>query len=91
MAAAARGHGESAKLLLAAGADINARSDFGRTPLMVAIRNGQYGVGRMLVESGARVGERDENDKTALAYAEEATKDDEQARLVALLRKAGAQ
>jgi ankyrin repeat protein len=46
---------ESAKLLVAAGADINEASNAGWTPLLMATNNRNYVLGKFLVEKGADV------------------------------------
>jgi ankyrin repeat protein len=46
---------ESAKLLVAAGADVNQTSNAGWTPLLIATNNRNYQLGKFLVEKGADV------------------------------------
>jgi len=46
---------ESAKLLLAAGADINQASEYGWTPVLTATENRHYILGKYLIEHGADV------------------------------------
>jgi 26S proteasome non-ATPase regulatory subunit 10 len=53
--AAMAGHKDIVVLLLAKGADINARANLGRTPLHWAAWNGHYEVARILVAHGANV------------------------------------
>jgi len=53
--ASRQGDLESAKLLLAAGADINQPSDYGWTPLLTATQNRHYILGKYLMENGADV------------------------------------
>jgi ankyrin repeat protein len=53
--ASRQGDLESAKLLLAAGADINQPSDYGWTPLLTATQNRHYILGKYLMERGADV------------------------------------
>ena len=43
------------KHILAAGADLNARTEWGDTPLHYAAQNGAYFVVRQLIEKGAEV------------------------------------
>ena len=45
---------QGAKLLLAAGADVNAQGDMGYTPLHVAVANGSVPMVTLLLEAGAR-------------------------------------
>lgn len=88
MYAVALGQVEVAGLLLEAGANVTAKNNAGRTPLMAAARNGQVEAARLLLQRGARAGDTDEDDKTALAYAEALSPGDRRTSLVALLRKA---
>ena len=53
--ASRQGDLESAKLLLAAGADINQPSDYGWTPLLTATQNRHYILGVYLMDHGADV------------------------------------
>jgi len=68
--AAALGNMETVDLLLANGADIESRDKDGRTPLLIAMSNRQYGVAQVLVVHGADVDARDDlDDDTALHFA----------------------
>jgi ankyrin repeat protein len=51
--AAREGDVESARLLLAAGADVNQTSEYGWTPLLTATQNRYYELGAFLLEHGA--------------------------------------
>jgi ankyrin repeat protein len=53
--AAREGDLESAKKLIAAGADVNQQTEYGWTPLLTAVNNRNYQVAKLLVESGADV------------------------------------
>jgi ankyrin repeat protein len=53
--AAERGHAGVAALLIERGANVNAQSDFGRTPLHEAAQNDQVAVARLLLDRGADV------------------------------------
>jgi ankyrin repeat protein len=53
--AAREGDLESAKKLIAAGADVNQATEYGWTPLLTAVNNRNYQVAKLLVESGANV------------------------------------
>ena len=53
--AAREGDVESAKALVAAGADINQTTEYGWTPLLAATNNRHYTLGGMLMERGANV------------------------------------
>jgi hypothetical protein len=58
---------------------------------MIAAMNGSMNTARFLLQRGARIDVRDEDDRSALAHAREALKDDERTRMTTLLTKAGAQ
>lgn len=66
--AARRGGVEAARLLLAAGAEIDARNDAGRTALIEAVRARHYLVAELLLDHGADASFRDGAGKTALDY-----------------------
>jgi ankyrin repeat protein len=53
MWAAAEGHSEAVQALIAAGAEINARSKAGFTPLLFAVREGRAEVVKILLKAGA--------------------------------------
>ena len=55
MGAAGRGHLDVVKALIALGADVNAKSDHGRTALTEAVKNGNVEVVRLLLRKGADV------------------------------------
>lgn len=55
---------ESARLLVAAGADVNQTSNAGWTPLLMATNNRNYQIGKFLIEKGADV-----NKANATAFA----------------------
>jgi ankyrin repeat protein len=60
---------ESAKLLVAAGADVNQISNAGWTPLLMATNNRNYQLGKFLVENGADVNKANVNAFTPLYLA----------------------
>jgi ankyrin repeat protein len=57
------------KLLLEKGADIEARDEQGKTPLIRAATYGQAGIARLLLDKGARIEARDPDGATALISA----------------------
>lgn len=67
--AAFAGHQEIVELLLAAGADINARSTNGSTVLMMAVREGHAELARRLLAAGADPSLRNEAEEDALQWA----------------------
>ena len=69
MFAAREGDLESARLLVAAGADINARGGDGKDALSLAIFNGGYDVASFLVDKGANVNQPDAKRFTPLFWA----------------------
>jgi uncharacterized protein len=86
------GHREVASLLLARGADVNARSKSTRfakenTPLHAAAANRQIGVAELLLEHGADVNAKDGSGFTPLALAANSKND----LLVVILLEKGAQ
>jgi hypothetical protein len=93
MAAAADGATDSLLALLDAGADLHARSEFGRTPLIVAVRNAEADAVRLLLAHGARVADQDLEGNTALAHARDidaGEASERRTRIIALLTRAGA-
>ena len=67
--AARDGHAEVVRLLLAAGADVNAQNQFGYTALMGAAFHGHFEVVRLLLAAGADVNTQDQGGSTALILA----------------------
>lgn len=67
MHAAAFGSIEAVKLLLDAGADVNAKNDFGATALLWCARDGEKA--RLLIEHGADVNARSKQGRTPLMLA----------------------
>jgi ankyrin repeat protein len=60
---------ETMKLLLASGADVNAKNKFGYTPLHIASYHGQIRATELLLASGANVSVRDNSGQTPLDIA----------------------
>lgn len=69
MYAALSGNTEAIKLLLAKGADVNARNKLNRTALMFAALSADSGAVKLLLEKGAAVNLTNELGYTALMYA----------------------
>lgn len=69
----ANGHYESAKLVLNAGADVNAKGEDDRLPLLIAVddEHSNLDMVEMILEKGAKVGVTDEDGRTPLAIAVE--------------------
>ena len=85
-AAAETGQTAVAKTLLAAGADVNARTEAGQTPLHLAVQNGHAAAAELLLSAGADVNAKDRLARPALLYAVE----DGRADLTGLLMAHGA-
>jgi ankyrin len=67
--AAREGELESAKLLVAAGADVNQTTEYGWTPLLTATNNRHYALGEYLIEHGADVNKANKGNWTPLYLA----------------------
>ncbi len=63
------GFKDIAELLIANGADVNARNSYGTTPLFVAARKGDTAIAGLLVSNGADVNAKDSGGATALIDA----------------------
>ena len=74
--ASRKGHKEVAELLIAKGADVNAKNDFGVTPLHYAADYGQREIIDLLITKGADVNATDFIGMTPLDSAEEVDEDD---------------
>jgi ankyrin repeat protein len=66
---AAKGDIEAVKQHLAAGVDVNAKSDDGGTPLLYAAAYGHKKIVELLIAAGADVNVKNENGKTTLHFA----------------------
>lgn len=71
-----RNHLAAMRALIAAKADVNARAEWGITPLMVAAKSSPEAVGALLA-AGARVGDVNVDGQSALGYAVGADSDGE--------------
>ena len=69
MWASYRGHAGIVKALLAAGADVNAASNYGRMALIIACKEGHLEAARVLVASGANVNAVNQDGDTPLNCA----------------------
>jgi len=69
--AASGGHKEIVELLIAESADVNAKSDDGRTPLHFAATSGHKEIVELLISKGANVNEEDVSGNTPLHDAAE--------------------
>jgi ankyrin repeat protein len=67
--AASTGHLGACRLLLASGADVNARTDDQRTALHFAAKDGHADICAYLLEAGAKIRARDSEGMTAMAIA----------------------
>ncbi|KAH6677835.1 hypothetical protein F5X68DRAFT_213303 [Plectosphaerella plurivora] len=76
------------KLLLEHGADVHTRYLQGKTPLMLAV-SGQDSIDviMMLLEMGARVGDRDKNGHNAIWHARQGQPTRERRQTIAILEK----
>ena len=67
--AALKGQKEIAELLIAKGADVNAKYDRGWTPLLWAAREGHKEIAELLIAKGADVNAKDDGGATPLDLA----------------------
>jgi ankyrin repeat protein len=67
--AAREGDVESARRLIAAGADVNQQTEYGWTPLLTAVNNRNYRVATLLIENGADVSRANKGGWTPLYLA----------------------
>ena len=69
MWALSEAHVDAARALIAAGADVHARSDSGFTPIMFAVRTGNMDAVTMLIDKGADIHAADNDGSTLLHIA----------------------
>ena len=69
MQAACAANSEITRILIAGGADINAKDDNGNTALMLAAKSANAEVAGELILAGADIDAKDKNGNTALMYA----------------------
>ena len=74
--AAAGRHGEVARLLVEAGADVNAKQDKGWMPLHAAAQNGDVEMARLFLDRGADPTAQNDEGKSAIGLAADAGKTD---------------
>ena len=74
--AAGRGRNQVAELLIAKGADVNAKGYRERTALHGAANGSWRGIAKLLIAKGADVNAKDRLGKTPLDWAEDAVDDD---------------
>ena len=64
-----KGYEEMAKILLEAGADVNARNGMGGTCLIFAVTFNREGIAKLLIDHGAKTDAVDAQGHTALYHA----------------------
>lgn len=66
-----QGNKDMVKFLIEAGADVNAKSHYGATPLSLAAEKGHLEITKVLLSHGADINAKDDHGDTALMYAVE--------------------
>ena len=83
--AAVMGNIQAVKQHLAAGADVNAKDDWGKTPLYVAALGGHKEIAELLISKGVDVNAKNDNGDTPIDFAVRGN----QTATIDLLRKHG--
>lgn len=60
---------EIINMIISKGADVNAKDNDGRTPLMLALKNANWATAKILLSEKININEKDDEGKTALMYA----------------------
>ncbi|MBO5285086.1 MAG: ankyrin repeat domain-containing protein, partial [Alphaproteobacteria bacterium] len=81
---------EMTEMLIEAGADVNERDDFGRTPLMEACKRADVTAVEFLLAHGALINLQDKEQKTALMYAAEYAGRESNLQIIKMLLAKGA-
>ena len=87
--AASRGHKEVAELLIAKGADVNAKDYRGNTPLHATASVGRREVAELLIANSANVNAKNKEGITPLDWATHPDNPNDTAETAELLRKHG--
>jgi len=87
MLAARQGNEKVIKALINKGMDVNAKSSAGITPLLMAIASNQKSAVKILIDSGARVSDKDKLGRGAIFYSTQKITDPE---IVKMLLEKGA-
>ena len=81
------GHDEIAKMIIKAGGDVNAKDENQVSPLHEAVRLGNVGVAKLLLENGANAQAEDHTGKKPLDWASDQTSRKKFAKLFSVIEK----